>query len=184
MNEGVQLLRSAVGAEFEGRSIIASLATVDADGWPRVRSVVCRRIDLDGGVWIAADARSAKMAQLLVNDRVELCVWLPRHRQQFRVGGAADVLTDADGGSARVELWKELPDSTRVHLLWPSPGMPRSADSSAFPVSFPAGIGIPPAFAAILARPDQIELLELDTHPHRRRRWRLANQWRLEEVNP
>ena len=48
MAEWVSLLRESVAAEYGPRLLIAALATVDDQGRPRVRHVVCRRFGLRG----------------------------------------------------------------------------------------------------------------------------------------
>ncbi len=69
----------------------SALATIDRNGAPRVRSVICRKISADGSVWAISDGRSEKNEQLKASPHAEMCFWLPGRREQFRVGGSVKV---------------------------------------------------------------------------------------------
>jgi pyridoxamine 5'-phosphate oxidase len=43
---------------------------------------------------------------------------------------------------------------------------------------------VPPSFLLLRLEIARVELLELGPHPHRRRRWRAADGWREERLNP
>src|SRR3954470_22541307 len=86
-------LSASMGSVQRSTPLIATLATVDWQGRPRARSVVCRRIDEeDGSVWIASDARTEKNEHARESKLAELVIWLPQPREQFRLFGDVSVL--------------------------------------------------------------------------------------------
>jgi len=177
MTDWLAILKESVHEEWENRPVVASLATVDASSNPHVRHVICRLIDDQGNITITSDARSAKNLQIRGNPHVELSLWLPQKRQQFRIAGT--ISTD----SRRDEIWRNLSDSTRATFFWPTPGQPRTADQS-FDDAIPDTVTPPPNFEVLLLTPDQVEHLDLNPHPHRRRRWLRSTNWIVEELNP
>ena len=181
-SEWLDLFRRALADHYGDRPVIAALATADADGRPRVRHVVCRRVDDDGGLWIAVDARSAKVDQLAAHPHAELAFWLAGDRDQFRARGAAAVLTGPEPD--RAALWRSLSDTARALFAWPPPGTPREPDPARFPAALPPGDAPPPSFAALVIRPDEFEHLALRDHPHLRRIWRAVDGWIGRDVNP
>ena len=173
-------LRTALDQECGPRPRVAALATVDGEGRPRVRSVVCRRVE-PGGIWVATDARSAKVDQVRARPAVELAFWLPARREQFRVAGRVGFLPGADRRAA----WEGLSDAARALFAWPAPGLPRVDGPGDFPEAVAAGGPIPGAFEVLVIAPESVEHLDLKPHPHRRRLWRRAGAgWAVEEWNP
>ena len=181
--EWLDELRAAMEAEKLTGRLIGTLATVDAGGLPRARSVVCRRVDEKGAVWVASDARSGKNEQLRQNPHAELVVWLPTPRLQFRVQGEIRLLDAKAGGDERAKLWRELSDTARALFFWPAPGAPR-AEGDAFPPTVPADRAAPDTFEVLVLSPDQVDRLDLKPQPHVRRRWRRRDDWRGVDVNP
>jgi pyridoxamine 5'-phosphate oxidase len=177
MSEWLAILKESLASEWENPPIIAALATVDSTGNPHVRHVVCRRIDGDGNVTITSDARSAKNQHILHNPHAELAIWLPQKRQQFRIAGSISIEQRRD------EIWRDLSDSTRATFFWPTPAEPLNR-KEVFADAVPASVNPPPSFEVLLLAPNQVEQLELEGHPHRRRRWRRAADWTEEELNP
>ena len=86
--------------------IVLSLATVDADCRPHVRSVICRRSDEDGSLWITADSRSDKHAQLKEHPFAEAVIWIEKTREQFRFRGPVHILDASSHSQDRVDLWR------------------------------------------------------------------------------
>ncbi len=177
-------LNAALGAVQRAGPLIATLATVDEAGRPRARSVVCRRIDDDGSAWIASDARSDKNEQVREDRWAELVVWLPQPRQQFRLAGEVYVLGPDDPSGRRRALWDGLTDASRSLFVWPPPGAKREANPAAFPEGVAATVEPPESFEILILRPSLVEQLDLQPHPHRRRRWRATRAWEAEELNP
>lgn len=161
------------------RPLVVALATVDVEGSPQVRSVICRLIDDDGSLWFTSDARSAKNAQLERHPLAAAVCWLAESRQQFRFNGPVTICRDE---SERKRLWESLKPETRVTFGWPAPGAPLDAAASFATTSDAA---VPPAdFSVLVLRPTAVEHLDLTKQPHRRRRWRADDGWRRRELNP
>jgi pyridoxamine 5'-phosphate oxidase len=170
----------------EGRAPQArwlQLATVAADGSPRVRTLVFRGWAGPAALDLLTDARSAKPADLDRQPAVELCWLLPRARRQFRLRGERHSLPPEVDIQERLRHWQALTPGGRAVWAWPSPGAPFDSEAT-FPTDLPDGT--PPPDHLLLLRIDlvQVELLDLNTHPHRRRRWRRQSDWTEEALNP
>ncbi len=184
MSEWIGRLRKALDAEYGDRPRVGVIATVDRHGAPHARSVVCRRIEDDGSLWIASDARSGKNMHVRHESRAELAFWLPGLRQQYRVAGVVSVLCATDDDPRRPELWRELSDSARALFAWPPTGRPREEPPDAFPRAVPAEVEPPDEFEVLVIDPERVDHLDLNGHPHRRRRWYGDGEWVEEEINP
>jgi pyridoxamine 5'-phosphate oxidase len=178
------LLRGA--REREGRAPQArwlQLASVAADGSPRVRTLVFRGWAGPAALDLLSDARSAKPAELAHQPAVEICWLLPKARSQFRLRGHWQRLPAALDQQERQRHWQALTPSGRAVWGWPSPGEPLDP-GAAFPKELPDDAPLPAWFLVLRIALERVELLELSGHPHRRRRWRLETGWREESLNP
>lgn len=178
------LLRGA--REREGRAPSArwlQLATVAADGTPRVRTLVFRGWAGPASLDLLTDRRSAKAEQLVAQAAVELCWLLPRARCQFRLRGRRLPLAPELEQRERERHWQQLTPGGRALWGWPSPGQPLDR-SAPFPWELDDGQALPDSFLLLRFELAQVELLELGPHPHRRRRWRAAGGWLEEGLNP
>lgn len=178
------LLRAA--RRREGRSPQArwlQLASVAADGTPRVRTLVFRGWAGPACLDLLTDGRSAKASELRAQPAVELCWLLPRARCQFRLRGTLQALPGEQQRAARERHWQALTPEGRALWGWPPPGEPLQA-SAPFPAALPPETPIPDAFTLLRIVLAQVELLDLGGQPHRRRRWRAASGWCEEPLNP
>jgi pyridoxamine 5'-phosphate oxidase len=178
------LLRSA--REREGRSPQArwlQLATVAADGSPRVRTLVFRGWAAPAALDLLSDGRSAKAAELRRQPAVELCWLLPRARCQFRLRGRVESPDPLAWQAERARYWEALSPGARALWGWPEPGTPLDP-GAAFPGELEDGSPLPAHFLLLRIPLEQVELLELGDHPHRRRRWRAASGWDEEALHP
>jgi len=178
------LLRAA--RQREGRSPLArwlQLATVAADGTPRVRTLVFRGWGGAAALDLLTDGRSAKAGELRERPEVELCWLLPRARCQFRLRGAVLALPAEQEQAERQRHWHALTPEARALWGWPPPGLPLDP-SGPFPAALPEETPQPAGFLLLRIALDQVELLELGGQPHRRRRWRAAGHWHEEPLNP
>ena len=66
---------------------------------------------------------------------------------------------------------------------WPQPGSLLDATAH-FPAELEEAVAMPDHFQLLRIDLGQVELLELRTHPHQRRRWRSVNGWNEELLNP
>ena len=191
------LLRAA--REREWRSPQArwlQLATVAADGTPRVRTLVVRGWAAAACLDLLSDGRSAKAAELRHQPAVELCWLLPRARCQFRLRGSVTPLTgrqmldqtldeplDHEWNQERERHWRALTPPARALWGWPPPGTPLDPRSS-FPAELPETAPLPEHFLLLRVALQQVELLELSGVPHQRRRWCAASGWQEERLHP
>lgn len=165
----------------EGRWL--QLATVAADGTPRLRTLVFRGWAGPASLELLSDGRSAKAAELALQPAVELCWLLPKARSQFRLRGQCVSLPAEEEGRERERHWRGLSPAGRALWGWPAPGQPLDRQA-AFPESLAAEVPVPEHFWLVRLALSQVEALELTGHPHRRRRWRLATGWCEEPLNP
>ncbi|MFN9643937.1 MAG: pyridoxamine 5'-phosphate oxidase family protein, partial [Cyanobacteriota bacterium] len=103
------LLRGA--REREGRAPRArwlQLASVAADGTPRVRTLVFRGWAEPASLDLLSDARSAKAEELQLQPAVELCWLLPKARSQFRLRGRRQGLPTEVEREERQRHWQAL----------------------------------------------------------------------------
>ncbi len=178
------LLRGA--REREGRSPAArwlQLATVAGDGTPRVRTLVFRGWAGAAALDLLTDGRSAKATELAAQPAVELCWLMPRARAQFRLRGVRLALPPALEAGEQERHWRALTPGGRALWGWPSPGAPLQAEGP-FPEAMPDDQPLPQTFQLLRIGLEQVDLLELGPHPHRRRRWRHATGWSEEPLNP
>ncbi|MEM9280264.1 MAG: pyridoxamine 5'-phosphate oxidase family protein [Verrucomicrobiota bacterium] len=82
-----------------------ALATVDADGYPRVRPVSPVRVDPDFTIYVANLASYHKTVEIEANPKVEL-VYLDPDHDQVRISGSATVITEIE---LIEEIWKANP---------------------------------------------------------------------------
>ena len=178
------LLRAA--RQREGRNPQArwlQLATVAADGSPRLRTLVFRGWAGPAQLDLLTDGRSAKRAELQAEPRVELCWLLPKARAQFRLRGHCLTLNAEAERLARQQHWQQLRPEARALWGWPPPGAPLDA-AAAFPAALADGTPVPDCFAVVRIALEQVEWLELTGVPHQRRRWRADSGWQEEPLNP
>lgn len=159
------------------------LATVAADGTPRVRTLVFRGWAEAAALDLLSDGRSAKPAELVRQPAVELCWLLPRARCQFRLRGTLQRLPPPQQQSERERHWRALTPGGRALWGWPAPGLPFDRDA-AFPAELTDDAPMPVHFLLLRIDLNQVELLELSGHPHRRRRWCQRTGWLEEPLNP
>lgn len=165
------------------------LATVTADGTPRVRTLVFRGWGAASHLDLLTDGRSAKRTELQANPAVELAWLLPKARAQFRLRGQAQILPAAPASAEHQHHWQALTPGGRALWGWPEPGAPFSG-AEAFPAELPPETQVPANFVLLRIALHQVELLDLSAHPHRRRRWCAgdgdtdSNGWSETELNP
>ncbi len=168
----------------EGRSPSArwlQLATVAADGTPRVRTLVFRGWAEAATLDLLTDARSAKAAELALQPAVELCWLFPKARSQFRLRGCVQVA--ADETEQRAHHWRNLSAEGRCLWGWPPPGEPYEAGAD-FPLALDDNTPVPVHFQLLRLAVERVELLDLVPHPHRRLLWCITDHWRELHLNP
>jgi len=178
------LLRGA--RQREGRAPGASwlqLASVAADGTPRVRTLVFRGWSDEGDLELLTDARSEKPGELSAQGQVELCWLFRKAREQFRLRGLAQLLSAGDDPEALNAHWQRLAPAGRSVWAWPHPGEPFEA-AGPWPDSIADGEPPPPHLLLIRIQIQRVEQLDLKAHPHRRCCWERGDDWIERRLNP
>ena len=178
------LLRS--GLHREGRSPAArwlQLASVAADGTPRVRTLVFRGWDGHSRMLLYTDGRSGKNAELTRQPAVEICWLLAKARQQYRFRGTVALCSIAQDADHCSHHWRQLSPGGRALWAWPEPGQPFKA-SAEYPTELDETTPPPQHFLVLTLTIERVELLDLSHHPHRRLAWSLAQLWTEQRLNP
>lgn len=108
-----------------------TLATIGADGRPRLRTVVLRAFDAGARrITVHSDLRAGKIGEIGADPRVALHVWDDGQQVQVRLNGTAAVLA---GAAARPD-WDRLHAGSRAsYRVRPTPGTvqadPAAADA-------------------------------------------------------
>lgn len=100
---------------------IMNLATVDAEGRPRLRAVVLRAVEPDlRAVCFHTDARSAKAAELAAREHCALSLYDPLAAVQIRIEGQARLHSQDAVAS---DAWENSTTSARrCYAIEPAPG--------------------------------------------------------------
>ena len=160
------------------------LATVAADGTPRVRTIVFRGWAGHAELDLYSDDRSSKADQLRHQPKAELCWLLPKARHQYRLRGTIRMLSPASAAPACQTAWESMSAGGRALWFWPSPGDPlRDERESDFPLQVEPNRDLPPHFLILRLDIDQVELLDLSRNPHRRLRWIRQDGWQETRIN-
>ena len=75
------------------------------------------------------DKRSKKVGDLTANKKCEICWYFPTSREQFRLRGFANVITNESTDDVDMKdrsiSWKKMRPGARGQFSWPEPGQPR-----------------------------------------------------------
>ena len=119
---------------FQVATTQANTSTNDQDddsGFPAIRTVVFRGfLDRDQTkVTFVTDKRSKKVGDLTANKKCEICWYFPTSREQFRLRGFANVITNESTDDVDMKdrsiSWKKMRPGARGQFSWPEPGQPR-----------------------------------------------------------
>ena len=168
------------------------LATIDTNNRPTNRTVVFRGwLEPDSQLQFVVDRRSAKAVNLLsgASDQAEVCWYFPTTREQFRIGGTLELVTnesDIDSRSkARQAAWQQLSDSGRIQFGWATPGADRSQDPAGFAPPLPDPQQPLANFCLLLLVPTAVDHLELRGDPQNRCSYELVGEeWLMRSINP
>ena len=101
----------------------------DESGFPAIRTRM-RFLDRDPTkVTFVTDKRSKKVGDFAVNNKCEICWYFPKSREQFRLRGFANVITNESTDEIDIRdrsiSWKKMRPGARGQFAWPEPGQPR-----------------------------------------------------------
>jgi PPOX class probable FMN-dependent enzyme len=166
------------------------LATLRENGRPAVRTVVFRGFLGDTRrLTFATDGRSAKAAELEQSPWAEVCWYFHLTLEQFRFSGTV-VLVGPDTRDralreARVDVWREMSDESRLTYTWPHPGRLREP-LTPFPMLYPDPLEPLPHFCLLVLEVRDVDHLELHGNPQHR--WKYSRdshgRWSGVEINP
>jgi hypothetical protein len=158
----LELRRASHDKHHEWRTpVLATVDGSDAAGvWPDARTVVLREVDINAKeLVIYSDSRTAKAQQLSRHPAAVLVFWSTRLGWQLRCRAGCLIETDGPAVSSR---WQRIRQSAsaRDYLSALAPGTPLEASSP--------GPTQRESFAAVTARIERIDWLELHRDGHRR----------------
>ncbi len=148
------------------------VATIGADGCPRLRTVILRGFDVPTRTLrFHTDRRSQKVAELTAEPRISWLGYDPGAKIQLRIEGRAVLHTDdalADAAWQAAKLF-----SRQCYGIAPGPGTPLESGSDfALPETTEAGTAPGRAhFAAVVVTMASLEWLYLAAQGHRRARF-------------
>jgi hypothetical protein len=146
-----------------------SVATVGADGAPRVRTMVLRGFDAQARrLTLHTDRRGEKFGDIMRMPCVAVHVYDARAAIQIRLGATARL--HVDDAVARAAWQRGLPASRACYAIEPAPGRSVAAPPAA-PVFSEAGFA---NFAVLAVEFDTLEWLWLHHAGHRRARFEWA----------
>jgi PPOX class probable FMN-dependent enzyme len=164
------------------------LATISPKGFPTNRTVVFRGF-LDGTNYlkIITDTRSEKLIHLQQNPLAEICWYFAKTREQFRIRGKIELITEKNQefNHWREETWQQLSDNAKQQFYWPHPGKTLTETSQEKDFTFDDEKPVN-NFCLLLFNPQRVDHLELRHNPHHRHLYLLdlQNQWFVEKINP
>lgn len=179
-------------------SRFAVLATVDASGKPRVRSVVMRGCFADFNCpdyqnvisdqcdfWIITDARSDKIVELHYQPWAEICWYFAASRMQFRISGEIAIYHQSQC-PVRDKAWQLISETAKSQFFWPDPKKNRDGyHEHDFEVSETTGTP-PDTFVVLSINIQKVDQLTLSGTPQNRYLYHKNDNgnWDRTEVNP
>ena len=166
------------------------LATIRETGRPAVRTLVFRGfLGETHQLTFATDGRSVKAAELEQSPCAEACWYFHLTREQFRFTGTISSISadtsDRALREARLEVWRDMSDESRLTYTWPDPGQPR-IPLAPFPTLAPDPLDPLPHFCLLVLEIREVDHLELHGNPQHR--WRYSKdahgRWSGVEINP
>lgn len=164
------------------------LGTVDQTGAARVRAIILRRFDREGGcVMFATNAASAKIEQIRLNPLVALTVHDDDAAVQVRMEGRAEIV---EGATERRLAWESFgPQARRLYRSPLTPGAPLGEQQTSETVTAEAGRRDENAefdrFAWVRIRLERLDWLDLSSPEHERCQFiREGHTWTGERVVP
>lgn len=169
------LLGQAI-AEDRSPLRLVTLATVDADTTPRLRTVVLREVDASAQtLCIFTDARSNKVRELGNNNAASVHLWAPDQLIQLRLSGTVKITS----GTSETAHWKAVPDHMReAYAHVPSPGTPIDA-----PRAWHECPSIE-NFAKITLHVHHLDIVCLSREGHWRVEYARKNKWKGDWLSP
>ncbi len=151
----IELVRDRCTEEFGDQQWVCVMATVDTDGRPTARCMVCRQIDKQGRLLFVSDRRTRKDDHLRARPDCEICFWLPKSAAQIRLRGTACIVDAEIDNFMRENWWDEMTAQNRAIFNAPE------TDNH-----------MPVTFELIVLTPNEVEMHDLRTRPVNKQTWR------------
>ncbi|MEN9205759.1 MAG: pyridoxamine 5'-phosphate oxidase family protein [Thermostichales cyanobacterium BF4_bins_65] len=168
----------------EGRFL--QMATVDPQGYPRNRTVVFRGWQGECDLILATDSRSQKIQDLHACPYSELCWYFPKTREQFRLFGPVQLITQTNRDPQWQQSWQQMSPQGRQLWYWPHPAQPLAPPESFQEVT--VADTPPDTFVLMILSPQTVDHLQLrgdGTYPQTRHHYhRQGSRWLWRAVNP
>lgn len=149
------------------------LATVTQEGYPSNRTVVFRGfLENSNGLQIITDTRSEKYSHLEANPIGEICWYFAKTREQFRIRGKIDLITENSDNltlkKARKQAWEKLSNSGKEQFYWLPPKQKKIEKEKERQIIDIDEKNPPSNFCLLLLNPHQVDHLELRGNPQNR----------------
>ena len=154
-----------------------SIATLDANGFPSLRTVVLRGYD-DNCLEFHTDIRSAKWAELTKEQNAAWCFWDPQSKEQLRIQGRC-TLHHQD--AITTQIWDTLPSHTQAS--YGASSAPSTAIAAAEDFEFISELE-KAHFGVIQCVAVSMDWLQLGRPKHKRAQFTLDNSWQGRWVVP
>ncbi|GGF81080.1 pyridoxamine 5'-phosphate oxidase family protein [Alteromonas lipolytica] len=145
------------------------LATVDENGCPQNRTVVCRGFDdAEALLWVVTDSRNCKVPELKLNPQASICWYFSKTREQYRLAVTARVETPDSALSLCQHHWQRLSVSARQQFLWGEPGTKRAHPKRSLVDHSADTEVVPPHFCVLALTVTSVDYLNLRGNPQTR----------------
>lgn len=162
------------------------LATVDQNGFPQNRTVVCRGFDEHQAVlWVVTDTRNQKVPELMQNPHASVCWYFSQTREQYRMAVHTRISTPDTEKDVCEQHWHCLSDAARQQFLWGIPGSLREFPERRLGEGIRDIESLPAHFCVLAMSVRSVDYLNLFGNPQQRRRFTLMKgDWQGVELIP
>lgn len=162
------------------------LATVNENGLPQNRTVVCRGFDKANLLlWVVTDTRNKKVVELLTNPMAAVCWYFAKTREQYRLAVSCNIDTPASDISLCEKHWQQLSVAARHQFLWGEPGTTRSAPGRSLIDQSIKTDALPDHFCVLTLSVESVDYLNLRGNPQQRRYFeKRQGQWHSDHLIP
>lgn len=183
----IEELERLLEASDESADRYLQLATVDKNGNPQNRTLVFRGFDkTQSSLLMSTDLRSPKVKEVEENPRASICWYVSSARIQFRLECEVVVLRNSED-EIRQKQWESHSKNARRLFFEPEPGSMSEKRSVAEISKDQLESEHPPeTFGVLKCVPDVVDVLDLNSTPHKRERWTRSSdgEWNSVLVNP
>lgn len=155
---------------------LISLATVDADNRPEIRTVVFRRVNKAlGTVETFTDTGTQKILEIRNNSYVTAMIWQPENGLQIRLRGNCSILT----GDAVLAEWEQIPPrGQRNYGVTPAPGTIIGRPDAYERIPSPTRL------ACLTIKIEEMDVVHISKPYDIRAKFRRSNYWAGEWLSP